>query len=102
MKKKIILSLVACLFAGLSVLNLGIARSSDRGDTTLDLISVMAKAYDEVSRSQIEPRCYSRWLFDYVQGEPYVEIFKCGKYPDDLNCYYAYVQRPQDMEFCQY
>lgn len=47
MKRKIIVSVVLCLFAGLTVFNVGLAHRYDNTDTTLDLISVMAKAFDE-------------------------------------------------------
>jgi hypothetical protein len=47
MKRKIIISVVLCLFAGLTVFNVGLANRPDNSDTTLDLISVMAKALEE-------------------------------------------------------
>jgi hypothetical protein len=47
MRKKIIISVVLCLFAGLTVLNIGLTHRPDNTDTTLDLISVMVKAFDE-------------------------------------------------------
>jgi hypothetical protein len=47
MKRKIIITVVLCLFAGLTVFNVGLAHRYDNTDTTLDLISVMAKAFDE-------------------------------------------------------
>jgi len=38
---------VLCLFAGLTVFNIGLANRPASTDTTLDLISVMVKAFDE-------------------------------------------------------
>jgi hypothetical protein len=47
MKKKLIIPIVLCLFAGLTVFNIGLANRPTNTDTTLDLISVMVKAFDE-------------------------------------------------------
>lgn len=47
MKRKLLFPIVLCVFAGLTVFNVGLAHRSNNTDTTLDLISVMAKAYDE-------------------------------------------------------
>lgn len=52
MKKKLIFSLVLCLFAGLTVLNISFAHSSGSSDTSLDHISVMAKAFDGVEKER--------------------------------------------------
>ena len=70
MKRKLIIPIVLCLFAGLTVFNVGLANRPASTDTTLDLISVMVKAYDETeipgvniicSTSPVGPkggRCY--------------------------------------------
>lgn len=47
MKKKLIIPIVLCLFAGLTVFNISLANRPANTDTTLDLISVMVKAFDE-------------------------------------------------------
>lgn len=47
MKRKLLFTIVLCLFAGLTVLNIGLANKPASSDTTLDLISVMVKAFDE-------------------------------------------------------
>jgi len=47
MKRKLIIPIVLCLFAGLTVFNIGLANRPTSTDTTLDLISVMVKAFDE-------------------------------------------------------
>jgi hypothetical protein len=47
MKRKLLFPIVLCVFAGLTVFNVGLAHRSNNTDTTLDLISVMAKALEE-------------------------------------------------------
>ncbi len=100
MKRKLIIPIVLCLFAGLTVLNIGLAYQTDNTDTTLDLISVMVKAFDEGEGSGMKRSCYTRWLHDYDPNYDWVPIWKCGHYPDDHNCYSAIVQRPMDEEEC--
>jgi hypothetical protein len=47
MKRKLIIPIVLCLFAGLTLFNIGLANRPASTDTSLDLISVMVKAFDE-------------------------------------------------------
>ncbi len=47
MKRKLIIPIVLFLFAGLTVFNIGLTHRPTNTDTTLDLISVMVKAFDE-------------------------------------------------------
>jgi len=51
---------VLCLFAGLTLFNIGLANRPVSTDTTLDLISVMVKAFDEGEGGEpgnLECRC---------------------------------------------
>jgi hypothetical protein len=63
MKKKLIISLVLCFFAGLTVLNISLTQRAENTDTTLDLISVMVKAFDE-GEGGGEPRYLEPESFD--------------------------------------
>ena len=100
MKRKLIIPIVLCLFAGLTVFNIGLANRPASTDTTLDLISVMVKAFDEGEGSGLKRECYSRWLHDFDPNYDWVTIYKCGQNPDDTDCYSAIVQRPMDKEEC--
>jgi len=75
MKRKLLLSILLCAFAGLTLLNLGLARSQGDTDTTLDLISVMAKAYDEGEGGGLQCICvlcpgeeFGCWSYDYTKS----------------------------------
>jgi hypothetical protein len=77
MKKKIILSLTACLFAAGSVMNMHFAQNSHGMDVSLADISVMAQANPE-SGGGLECDCvqcpsseYGCWSYDYSIGWTY-------------------------------
>ena len=73
MKRKLIIPIVLCLFAGLTVFNIGLANRPASTDTTLDLISVMVKAFDE---GETNPRCQPPWDPPLTDDE-FFECFGC-------------------------
>ena len=89
MKRKLIIPIVLCLFAGLTLFNIGLANRPASTDTTLDLISVMVKAFDE-GEGGFEigvDACVRIWYYpagyvngsmgDYCFNEDYSET--CGR-----------------------
>lgn len=87
MKRKLLFTIVLCLFAGLTVTNIGLARTPDNSDFTLDHISVMAKAYDEGGGGTIY-WCWTNlslggilYLRACAAHDPYsIPSYKCGAY----------------------
>lgn len=76
MKRKLIIPIVLCLFAGLTVFNIGLANRPDNTDTTLDLISVMVKAFDEGEIGLLQCICVACpehedgcWSYDYRHND---------------------------------
>jgi hypothetical protein len=76
MKRKIIITVVLYLFAGLTVLNVGLTHRPDKTDSTLDLISVMAKALEE-GEGEGRPKTFTReWRGPYTCNDrPEVMVY---------------------------
>jgi hypothetical protein len=76
MKRKLLFPIVLCVFAGLTVFNVGLAHRSEDTDTTLDLISVMAKALEEGEIGLLRCICVpcpdhedGCWSYDYMYND---------------------------------
>ena len=76
MKRKLIIPIVLCLFAGLTVFNIGLANRPTSTDTTLDLISVMVKAFDEGEGGDpITATCY--WTYERLWPFNSLNFIRC-------------------------
>jgi len=83
-----------CAFAGLTILNLGLAKSPGDNDTTLDLISVMAKAYDEGEGEEYD-------CLQPMGDDEFFWCFGCRASWEDIKCIgkdgktYTYAYKPE-------
>jgi len=86
MKRKIHITSIT-IFISISIINLSIAKNNSEKDTTLDLISVMSKAFDEGESGSIKRFCYDDWTLDPELGSGPQEWFRmCSKNPGPLAC----------------
>jgi hypothetical protein len=88
MKRKIhITTITIFIFILISIINLSIAKNNSEKDTSLDLISVMSKAFDEGESGSIKRYCYDDWTQDPYEGSGPQEWFRmCSRMPGPLAC----------------